>query len=186
LPALAGRGLGARIVALAAAGTPVVGICGGLQILGREVRDPYGLEGPAGGAVSGLGLLPVSNVLEREKTLTRTEGRHAASGLTVRGYEIHHGRLSGEGWEPCIERADGETVGVASPEGTVWGTYLHGIFDDDEFRRWFVDSLRVRRGLAPIGRPVVVYDLEHAFDRLAEAVRGSIDLRAVFRLVGLA
>jgi cobyric acid synthase len=83
-------------------------------------------------------------------------------------------------------RADGETVGVASPDGAVWGTYLHGIFDDDEFRRWFIDRLRVRRGLAPVGRPVAVYDLEQAFDRLAGAVRASIDLQGVFRLVGLA
>ncbi len=185
LPALASRGLGERIVALAGAGTPVVGICGGFQILGREVRDPHGLEGAPGGALRGLGLLPVTNVLEREKTLRRAVARHAASGLTVRGYEIHHGRLSGEGWEPGIMRDDGETVGVASPDGGVWGTYLHGIFDDDEFRRWFIDRLRVRRGLAPVGRPAAVYDLERAFERLADAVRASLDLAGVFRLIGL-
>jgi len=186
LLAIKARGVGERIVALAAAGTPVVGICGGFQILGREVRDPHGLEGAVGGALPGLGLLPVTNVLELEKTLTRATARHAASGLTVRGYEIHHGQLEGDGWEPGIVRADGATVGVSARGGAVWGTYLHGIFDDDVFRRWFIDGLRVRRGLAPLGRPVAVYDLEQAFDRLAETVRANIDLQAVLRLVGLA
>ncbi len=186
LPALTARGLGEKIVALAGAGVPVVGICGGFQILGREVRDPHGLEGPVGGAAQGLGLLPATNTLEREKTLTRTTALHVASGLTVRGYEIHHGQFAGEGWEPGIVRADGETVGVASADGAIWGTYLHGIFDDDEFRRWFIDRLRERRGLQPLGKPVAVYDLEQAFDRLAAAVRESIDLKGVLRLVGLA
>jgi adenosylcobyric acid synthase len=186
LPALAARGLGEKIVALAAAGVPVVGICGGFQILGREVRDPHGIEGAAGGVATGLGLLPVTNVLEREKTLTRATALHAESGLTVRGYEIHHGQLAGEGWEPGITRADGETVGVSARGGAVWGTYLHGIFDDDAFRRWFVDGLRRRRGLAPLGTIVAIYDLEAAFDRLAATVRENIDLKAVMRLVGLA
>ncbi len=186
LPALVARGLGERIVALAGAGVPVVGICGGFQILGREVRDPHGLEGALGGVARGLGLLPVTNVLEREKTLTRAVALHAESGLTVRGYEIHHGQLEGEGWEPGIVRADGETVGVSARGGAVWGTYLHGIFDDDAFRRWFIDRLRERRGLAPLGKPVAVYDLEQAFERLAATVRASIDLKAVLRLVGLA
>jgi len=186
LPELIARGLGEKIVALAGAGVPVVGICGGFQILGREVRDPHGLEGAVGGALRGLGLLPVTNVLEREKTLARAEALHVASGLTVRGYEIHHGQLSGEGWEPGIVRADGETVGVSARGGAVWGTYLHGIFDDDEFRRWFIDRLRESRGLAPLGKPVAIYDLEQAFERLAAAVRESIDLKGVLRLVGLA
>lgn len=186
LPALTARGLGARIVALAGAGVPVVGICGGFQILGREVRDPYGLEGAVGGVARGLGLLPVTNVLEREKTLARTTALHAASGLTVRGYEIHHGQLEGEGWEPEIVRADGATVGVSASGGTVWGTYLHGVFDDDAFRRWFIDRLRERRGLEPLGAVVAVYDLEQAFERLAATVRESIDLKGVLRLVGLA
>jgi len=186
LPALMSCGLGEKIVALAGAGVPVVGICGGFQILGREVRDPHGIEGAAGGVARGLGLLPVTNVLEREKTLTRAVALHAASGLTVRGYEIHHGQLAGEGWEPGIVRADGETVGVSARGGAVWGTYLHGIFDDDAFRRWFIDRLRQRRGLAPLGKIVAVYDLEQAFERLAATVRASIDLKGVLRLVGLA
>ncbi len=82
-------------------------------------------------------------------------------------------------------RADGGTVGVSARGGAVWGTYLHGIFDDDAFRRWFIDRLRERRGLAPLGTIVAVYDLERAFDRLAATVRASIDLKAVLRLVGL-
>ena len=67
----------------------------------------------------------------------------------------------------------------------VWGSYLHGIFDADLFRRWFIDRLRTRRGLAPVGRVLAVYDLQNAFDRLAAVVREQIDLKQVYRLLKL-
>ena len=72
-----------------------------------------------------------------------------------------------------------------SSNGQVWGTYFHGIFDADEFRRWFIDRLLVRKGLAPKCRICAVYDLEPAFDRLAEAVRASIRMEEIYRLMGL-
>jgi cobyric acid synthase len=161
-----------------------VGICGGLQVLGTEIADPLGIESAAGRSIPGLGLLPVRTTLAREKTLRRVAARHLASGQEVIGYEIHHGLTAGDG-APLIRREDGEAIGFAAPSGLPWGTYLHGIFDADSFRRWFIDRLRSRRGLAPLGRVVAVYDLEPAFERLAAVVRRSLDMEAIYRIMGL-
>ena len=162
----------------------IVGICGGLQILGREVADPHGIESE-GRTLTGLGLLEVSTILAKEKTLKRVEARHVDSGFPVRGYEIHHGETEGKDLFPNLLREDGKMAGLQSADGLCWGTYLHGIFDADEFRRWFVDRLRRRRGLAPIGRIVAVYDLEPAFERLASVVRQSLRVDEIYRIMGL-
>ena len=178
-------GLTAKLSQLSEAGkTEIVGLCAGLQILGREISDPHQIESLAGKAAS-LGLLPASTTLAREKTLVRADAKHAVSGLSVRGYEIHHGQTEAGSAMPLFETRDGRTVGVSSPDGMVWGTYLHGVFDADEFRRWFIDRLRERRGLAPVGTVVATYDLEPAFDRLADVVRESLDLDTLYRLMGL-
>ncbi len=183
---LADRGLAGKIAALARTGkTEIVGICGGLQILGRELADPFGIESPPGSAVPGLGLLPVRTSLAREKTLTRTSGRHRESGCEVSGYEIHHGLTDGGETAPLILRSDGESIGTGTADGRIWGTYLHGIFDADGFRRWWIDRLRVRKGLAPLGRIAANYDLEPAFERLAAVVRGSLKMDEIYKMMGL-
>lgn len=164
--------------------TEMVGICGGFQILGLEIRDPYGIES-GGKTVKGLGLLPVVTTLAREKTLACVAARHVDSGLPVRGYEIHHGQTEGVAFQPAVTREDGEVIGVRSPDGLLWGTYLHGIFDADGFRRWFIDRLRLRRGLSPKNRILATYDLESAFERLADVVRRSLRIEEIYRLMGL-
>jgi cobyric acid synthase CobQ len=178
-------GLADRIGQLAGAGkTEVVGICGGFQMLGREIRDPEALESAAG-AAPGLGLLETVTVMTAEKTLARTTARHAVSALDVVGYEIHHGQTDAGDSPALFRRPDGRAVGCASVDGRVWGTYLHGVFDADPFRRWFIDHLRVRRGLAALGRVIAPYDIEPALDRLAGVVRSSLDVEAIVRLMGL-
>jgi cobyric acid synthase len=203
---LRSSGLAERICRLARSGRcEVVGICGGFQMLGQEIRDPLGIESsrhtpcavcsasaplapaatPAGEDSRGLGLLAVNTVLAAEKTLRRTAACHAASGLEVTGYEIHHGQTDVGPCMPEFRRPDGQILGAASPDGGVWGTYLHGVFDCDAFRRWFIDRLRVRRGLAPIGRVVGRYDIEPALERLAEAVRRALPVERIYRMMGL-
>jgi adenosylcobyric acid synthase len=178
-------GLDRKISDLARGGrTEVVGICGGFQILGGKIADPHGIES-GGKSLDGLALLPVETVLAQEKTLTRVQGTHLPSGLPVHGYEIHHGQTDGAGLTPMVKRSDGETIGVGGGDGSIWGTYLHGVFDADEFRRWFIDRLRVRRGLDPVGAVSVVYDLEPALDRLAETVRNSLKIQDICRMLGL-
>ncbi len=178
-------GLAERIWSLASAGrTEIVGICAGFQMLGRRISDPQGIES-AEGACSGLGLLELATVMECEKTLLRTSARHASSGIEVAGYEIHHGQTDGQGCAPALTTADGRVVGMARADGLVWGTYLHGVFDSDRLRRWFVDRLRVRRGLTPLGRVIGHYDIEPALDRLADAVRQTVRIDEIHRLLGL-
>ena len=178
-------GLGERITDLARKGkTEIVGVCGGFQILGKAIADPHGIESQ-GKTLAGLGLLPVTTVLAAEKTLKFVKARHVDSGLTVTGYEIHHGQTDGGGLTAAVLREDGGITGVKGEDGLLWGTYLHGIFDADEFRRYFIDKLRVRRGLAPLGSVQVLYDLEPAFDRLADMVRDSLDIEKIYRLMGL-
>jgi len=182
---LAESGLARDVAELAAEGVEIVGICGGFQMLGATISDPLGLE--SGGELDGLGLLPLATELARDKTLVRARATHAASGHDLSGYEIHHGRTvpRGGAQPPAVVREDGEALGYADPSGRVWGSYLHGLFDADPFRRWFVDRLRVRAGHDPLGRVVAVYDLESALDRLADAVRSNLDMRLVYRAAGL-
>ena len=183
---LQANGMALRILDLARGGkTEIIGICGGFQILGREIADPFGIESTVGRTLEGLRLLPVRTELAREKTLTRTDARHLASDCEVRGYEIHHGRTDGGELVPLIRREDGESIGVGTETGLLWGTYLHGIFDADGFRRWFIDRLRKRRGLAPLGRIAAVYDLEPALDRLADVVRKSMNIKEIYKIMGL-
>ncbi|OGQ86197.1 MAG: cobyric acid synthase CobQ [Deltaproteobacteria bacterium RIFOXYD12_FULL_56_24] len=164
-------------------GREIVGICGGFQMLGISIDDPYHIES-AGESLTGLGLLDLATVLERDKTLTRQSGRHLASGLAVHGYEIHHGQSRATGTCDILTFDNGESGGAGNPAQTIWGTYLHGIFDADPFRRWFIDRLRQRRGLAPLNSVQASYDLEPAFDRLAEAVRSQLDMSAIYGLLG--
>jgi len=178
-------GLAEHITALAQQdAAEIIGICGGLQMLGRQICDPQGIESTAARA-EGLGLLGIRTLLAAEKTLARTHGRHFTSGLDVWGYEIHHGQTTDDDCRPALARADGQVLGVSSHNERVWGTYLHGLFDADPFRRWFIDRLRVRRGLPAVGTMVGRYDLEPALDRLADVVRARLRMDQVYRLMGL-
>lgn len=174
-------GLNDAIVKNAANGVEIVGICGGYQILGQTIHDPYRIESDAR-SVSALRLLPLDTTLARHKTLTRKTGRHLATGLDVHGYEIHHGLSSGV-TTPLLTFDDGTNCGTSHESLAIWGAYLHGIFDADIFRRSFIDGLRKRKGLEGLGRIAAPYNLERAFDTLAEVVRKSIDMDAVYSLL---
>ncbi len=176
-------GLAEKVVQCAEAGRPVVGICGGFQLLGRTIADPHGIESK-GDTVQGLSLLAFDTVLDEEKTLTLKSGIHLESGCGIRGYEIHHGVTTGQA-ESLLEFTSGERAGVQSGNGQIWGSYVHGIFDADPFRRWFIDSLRKQQGLTPLEQVQAEYDLEPAFDRLAEAVRDQLDMDQIYTILGL-
>jgi len=184
LSALNHSGMTDRIKALASMGTcEIVGICGGFQMLGRTISDPDGIESD-GQPVPGLGLLDIQTSMAQEKTLERTTATHRGSGEVVHGYEIHHGQTTFGQSCPAFSGSGGETLGATHPDQKIWGTYLHGVFDADEFRRWFVDSLRQRKGWAPIGRVCAKYDIEPALDRLADIVRKNMDMGAIYQLLG--
>lgn len=159
----------------------VIGICGGLQMLGNAVTDPGRVES-SGQTSRPLDLLPLSTEMTPDKVLRQTRAVFLPTGRAVRGYEIHHGRSAGHA-RPVMTSEDGETIGWGREDLSVWGTYLHGVFDDDAFRREFLDGLRSRKGLAPLGTVQAVYDVEAALDRLAETVRRNLDMKRIYELL---
>lgn len=181
---LRNNGIAKRIGEVIANGTELIGICGGYQMIGSGIADPHHLESD-GKTIAGLGFLDVTTILALEKTLTRSTGVHLESSLTVQGYEIHHGQSECCGTEPLVKQENGLVDGAKSSDGRIWGTYLHGIFDADAFRRWFIDRLRMRKGLEPRNNVCATYDLEPALDRLAETVRKSLRMQDMYRLMGL-
>jgi adenosylcobyric acid synthase len=178
-------GLDAAVCKLATeAGSEVIGICGGFQMLGQSVTDPHGIEGEPGSRSSGLGLLDLTTELDKDKTLTRRQGTHLPSGLPVYGYEIHHGR-SATAAPALLSFAGGEFCGCADRSGRVWGSYLHGIFDADPFRRWLLNRLRQHKGLSALDSAGARYDIEPALDRLAEVLRQQLDMDRIHQLLRL-
>ena len=180
------NGLEAAILKLAAAGVPVMGICGGYQMLGRTLSDPEGTEGGVPGAVvRGLGLLPVDTVFCAQKTRTRVEAQALAgpfAGARLEGYEIHMGKTQVDG-EPFCRLEDGRTEGCAA--GHVYGTYLHGLFDTGEATARLADLLCKTKGIDPAGAAPLSHRAfqEREFDRLAEAVRAALDMDAIYRMM---
>ncbi|MFP4454865.1 MAG: cobyric acid synthase [Desulfonatronovibrio sp.] len=167
-------------------GKEVLGICGGLQMLGLTISDSQGLE--SGIAQSpGLGLLPLKTGIMAEKTLRQVDAFWTEEEVVpVRGYEIHHGRtrICGDIIQP-VKTDNGQLLAARHPVLDVWGTYIHGIFDSDPFRRFWLDRARKRKGLNPLEQIQTCYDIDAALDRLAGVMRENIDLRAVYRILGV-
>jgi cobyric acid synthase CobQ/L-threonine-O-3-phosphate decarboxylase len=166
--------------------THIIGICGGLQILGEQISDPHGIESDTR-TRKGLALLPIETTLAAGKTTVQMRTSHLPSGHELVGYEIHHGHTKAlsDDLQTVIRNHEGEMIGGSVRDNRIWGTYLHGVFDGDEFRRWFIDRLRLKRGWNAQGRVMACYDLEPAIDRLADTVRQALDIKAIYRRMGL-
>ena len=177
------RGIDRAIIEYARQGGIVVGVCGGYQMLGRELKDPHRIE-TNDQSIEGLGLLDVDTVLAPEKTLVRQQGIHLESGERIVGYEIHHGKTSGD-LRPVLRFDDGETCGSSTSDRRIWGAYLHGIFDRDTFRRWFIDRLRINKQLSPKGDDGGSYNVDKSLDELADLVRASINVNKIYGLMNL-
>ena len=180
------RGLADAITRVANAGLPVLGICGGFQMLGGAIHDPLGVESSDREA-RGLGLLDVETEFHREKHTTQTSGRvtatagllAGAAGLAVRGYEIHAGVSRAAG--TAFAADDGRALGAANASGLVAGCYLHGLFANQPFRQAILATVASLRGkrYAPSAR----LDHEASLDRLADVLRSSLDLPLIRRLI---
>ncbi len=171
-------GLDRAIVAAARRGIPVLGLCGGYQLLGRTLRDEAGVGG-ASGVDAGLGLLPVDTWFGADKRTVAARGQTRGGwvlppGLAVDGYEIHQGRTAGPG--PGLVGLEGGDDGAVA--GVVAGTYAHGFFDGGALRSALVDALRERRGLDPLGAviPDAAAERERHYDALAELLEARLDL----------
>jgi len=177
-----------------AAGTPLFGICGGYQMLGRVVRDPLHTESEHD-ETAGFDYLPIETTFAAQKRLRQVAASAAfnflggrISGKNLLGYEIHMGQTDflEKTLRPFhIVQADGTVSdGAVSADGLVIGTYIHGIFDDDDFRRSLLNRLRVQRGWAEMPVQYRYREAkEHAYDRLAETVRVSLDMEKLQAIV---
>ncbi len=169
----------------------IFGICGGYQMLGSEISDPDGVE--EGGSMRGMELLPIKTVLRSEKTRTQTRGTvqdtggvlASLAGMNCTGYEIHMGdtcTLTGEIPVPLVEKDDG-------PDGTfcenVYGTYLHGFFDDGDLAGEFVRALAKKKGVTVDTGEHMDYSMfkETQYDLLADTVRSHMDMEAVYGML---
>jgi adenosylcobyric acid synthase len=177
----------------------VAGICGGMQMLGKTISDPSGMERE--GSVAGLGLLPINTVMHTEKVTRNAMGEVEVAVLfgqpvmdsRLAGYEIHIGHTdyeTGAKHFSTLSPENGSSSrsrdGCVSADTRVFGTYLHGIFDDDSFRHQFLSAAR---GFHKLSAPTKMNPWkqlrEHSLNRLAREVESSLDMKAIFDWVGL-
>ena len=173
-------GLEAAILKAASAGTPIFGICGGYQMLGRTVSDPEQVEAAGISEISGMNLLDMDTLFRGEKVQTQTEGIFenipglfsCLNGLAYQGYEIHMGR--------SMERRSAVTC-----KGNVYGSYIHGIFDAPGVAEAILGALCRKKGLDParLGSFDPKAYKEAQYDKLADAVRSGLDMELVYRVL---
>ena len=195
------QGFEQEILKLVAGGTPIIGICGGYQMLGQHIHDPEQTESEYG-SIAGLGLIDTETTFAAEKITHQVTAGCSAhsfigmnySGQHLTGYEIHMGRTEFlKTAEPSfiITSRSGTGIvaedGVVRSDGLVMGTYIHGIFDNDEYRRSLINALRVKKELEPL--PITTGDSldrkEAAYDRLAATVRENLDMDLIYKVMGL-
>ena len=178
----------------------VIGICGGYQMLGHLISDPFKVETNRK-SIEGLGLLNVETTLEKEKVTSQVEARLFRKNLlpwktgNIFGYEIHMGRTDRKNnTSPffMIVKKEGRNVriedGTISKDKKVWGTYIHGIFDNDEFRRGFINYLRKRKGLSPLSKSDILYYHQmkkEGFDHLERGLRGNLNINFIYQILNL-
>lgn len=186
-------GMEAAVLKYAASGGAVLGICGGYQMMGREVSDPGHVEG--GGVLRGMGLLPQRTVFLGEKTRTQVRGVFSAGsgifsamkGIRFTGYEIHMGETALEdGASPILSLRDQNGAekadGLAS--GNLWGCYIHGIFDKGECAAALVNCLMEARGLTAGAAAMDWAEYaQRQYDKLAEGLRSALDMERIYRIL---
>src|SRR3990170_2679645 len=193
------RGIFGEIIELSRQGTMTIGICGGYQMLGKQINDPHHVESSED-SIQGLGLLETMTTFSREKQTYQVKARMLEHGHLfpvdneLVGYEIHMGETTHNGhnsvrpFARITERA-GEMVdildGCVSVNGNVMGTYIHGIFDNDDFRTKLIDYLRLKKGLNPSNGRYADFKTikELRYNELADIVRRNINMNLVYSMI---
>ena len=181
------KGLDGLARRLVRTGGTVVGICGGYQILGKQIRDPRGVESPER-ELEGIGLLDVVTSFARKKVLIQVTGTHRESGCPIEGYQVHMGRTrTRSGVIPLldVQKPDHSmkwAEGASSEDGRVFGTYVHGLFDAPAFRRRFLNRLRASRGWSPLDVQIE-RSLDQTLDDWADFVARHVDLSAIAGII---
>jgi adenosylcobyric acid synthase len=172
---LRAQGWDIDIQAHARRGGRVLGLCGGYQMLGKTIADPEGLDGRAG-TVEGLGLLDIATTMSADKSTTLVTGIHAATGAAVEGYEIHLGRSEGADCVRPLLTIDGRADGAMSADGRIQGTYVHGLFTGDAFRKAWLAHFGIASSLAYGAR------IETALDALADHLEKHLDIEQILKI----
>jgi adenosylcobyric acid synthase len=169
-------------------GKIIVGICGGFQMLGQQICDPYAIESPQF-QTQGINLLPLVSTIEKTKKLSQVclslqQTEIFPLSCSVRGYEIHMGKTEIIGsLSPLFHTSDIST-GVCSDDCSIIGTYVHGFFDDDTARRAFINFLRLRKGLKPLNKGLSYHDYRQTqFENLANHVRQNCSMNEIYELI---
>jgi adenosylcobyric acid synthase len=163
-------------------GGSVLGICGGFQMLGREIADPDAIESPEPAVMPGLGLLDVSTVMGPAKVLRRFVSA-TQEGIKVSGYEIHAGRTYGPGMErPMMMLLGGVPEGAVSPDGKICGCYIHGLFTSDGYRDKFLSEFRGGETHSGLRYSA---EIDRTLNALADRVREELDVKALAETAGL-
>ncbi|WP_036480257.1 cobyric acid synthase CobQ [Myxosarcina sp. GI1] len=182
--ALEQSGMAQQIKEYAAAGGTVLGICGGYQILGQQIIDPEGIEGEAG-EFEALGLMPISTILANNKVARQRQvvSNLPQAGLPVDGYEIHQGRSRINRKFRDIESDyqaifDDHNLGMTDKSQSIWGCYIHGLFDNGAWRRSWLNQLRKQRGMPSLATGIANYreQRETALNEIAQMVEKHLDL----------
>jgi adenosylcobyric acid synthase len=165
----------------------IVGICGGFQMLGEKLFDPECVESSYK-EIDGLSLLPCYTVFYPEKITTQVEGHLLLNPIIkVEGYEIHKGITIGDMNLFRIRRkATNEWLTDGMIKGNIWGTYLHGLFENDDFRRWLINKHRTKKGFPPLGKTFSWKILEDQYiEKLAKVVEKHIDIDRIWEIAGV-
>ena len=194
------NGIDKIVRAAAESGTAVAGICGGYQMLGRKIFDPHNVES-SHTEVEGIGLLDIETTLDKTKTTCQlsanlvsrkwfgaVQSSSTCKWNQLKGYEIHMGHTTGDVGLFNIKRLNGseDYVPDGSVKENVWGTYIHGIFDNDGLRTSVINSLRMKKGLPPREETTIYHSKkEEAIERWADILGKSVDICFILREVGM-
>ena len=185
LLAMEKSGMAEQIRNYAAAGGTVLGICGGYQMLGQRIIDPEGFEGESG-EFNGLNLLPITTILSPNKVARQRQvtSQFPKAGLPVDGYEIHHGRSRigrrlKEGTDDFQPIFDDPGLGLVDKSQSIWGCYIHGLFDNGAWRRSWINQLRKQRGMSSLATGISNYrdQRESTLNMLADIVEKNLNLK---------
>jgi adenosylcobyric acid synthase len=188
------QGLDQAIIRQAKAGTPVIGICGGYQMLGKTISDPHKVESKEN-SVAGLGLLDIETIFAQVKTTTQVKARIVADrglfeglkDVEVTGYEIHMGQTRSQNHPAAFQVAEtpqgkaSYSDGAANDGGLIFGTYIHGLFHNANLTHALLNRLRQLRGLLA-SPPVAINSRHRQYDELAEVVRQNLNMREVYKI----
>ena len=193
------NGLEAEIMKRAHAGTVIFGVCGGYQMLGKNLSDPYGVE--EGGDTAGLGLLDVETIFVEKKRTIQVDGHFgevkgifsALSGQPFYGYEIHSGVTNFDSSKALTQMKPIHEPGEISPEGSqnisavmnIYGTYVHGVFDGEGIAKAVVEALLAKKGMKLDDIKTINFNdyKKQQYDILADSVRKNIDMKKIYEIL---